>query len=41
VTPHIASMIDAETGAAVIAANIRAFQATGTSEAVADAERGY
>jgi len=41
VTPHIASMIDAETGASVIAANIRAFEATGTCEAVADAERGY
>jgi glyoxylate/hydroxypyruvate reductase A len=41
VTPHIASMIDAETGASVIAANIRAFETTGTSEAVADAERGY
>lgn len=41
VTPHIASMIDAETGASVIAANIRAFEATGTCEAVADAGRGY
>lgn len=41
VTPHIASMIDAETGASVIAANIRSFEATGTSEAVADAARGY
>lgn len=41
VTPHIASMIDAQTGASVIAANIRAFAATGTCEAVADVERGY
>lgn len=41
VTPHIASMIDAETGASVIATNIRAFAATGTSEAIADANRGY
>ena len=41
VTPHIASMIDAETGAGVIAANIRAFAATGRSEAMADATRGY
>ncbi|MBP9048133.1 MAG: glyoxylate/hydroxypyruvate reductase A [Tabrizicola sp.] len=41
VTPHIASMIDAETGASVIATNIRAFESTGTCEAVADAERGY
>lgn len=41
VTPHIASMIDAETGASVIAANIRAFEATGTSEAIADPTRGY
>ena len=41
VTPHVASMIDAETGASVIAANIRAFEATGTCEAVADPVKGY
>ncbi|MCC0064979.1 MAG: glyoxylate/hydroxypyruvate reductase A [Defluviimonas sp.] len=41
ITPHIASMIDAETGASVIAANIRAFEATGTCEAMADPARGY
>lgn len=41
VTPHVASYIDPATGAAVVAANIRSFQATGTCEAVADAERGY
>ena len=41
VTPHVASMIDAETGASVIAANIRSFEATGTCEAIADPVRGY
>jgi glyoxylate/hydroxypyruvate reductase A len=41
VTPHIASYIDAGTGAGVIARNIRQFQATGTCEAIADAGRGY
>lgn len=41
VTPHIASMIDAETGAEVIASNIRAFEESGTSDAVADPVRGY
>lgn len=41
VTPHIASMIDAETGASVIAENIRSFEATGTSEAIADPVKGY
>ncbi|MEZ5796471.1 MAG: glyoxylate/hydroxypyruvate reductase A [Paracoccaceae bacterium] len=41
VTPHVASMIDAETGASVIAANIRSFHATGTSPAIADPRRGY
>ena len=41
ITPHIASMIDAETGASVIASNIRSFETTGTSEAIADIARGY
>jgi glyoxylate/hydroxypyruvate reductase A len=41
VTPHIASYIDAETGASVIAGNIRQFERTGTCDAIADPERGY
>ncbi|MBU0583491.1 MAG: glyoxylate/hydroxypyruvate reductase A [Alphaproteobacteria bacterium] len=41
ITPHIASMIDAETGASVIAENIRCFERTGASDAVADPKRGY
>lgn len=41
VTPHIASMIDAETGAAVIADNIRSFEKTGISPAIANPARGY
>ncbi|MCB6179091.1 glyoxylate/hydroxypyruvate reductase A [Rhodobacter sp. Har01] len=41
ITPHVASYIDPQTGAAVIAGNIRQFHATGTSQAVADPERGY
>lgn len=41
ITPHIASMIDARTGAGVIAANLRAFRATGQSTELADAARGY
>jgi len=41
VTPHVASMIDFETGAAVIAGNIKAFHATGTCDAIADPVRGY
>ena len=41
ITPHIASMIDEETGAAVIAENIRHFDAHGSSDAKVDAARGY
>lgn len=41
VTPHVASYIDADTGAAVIAANIRQFETTGSCDAMADAGRGY
>lgn len=41
VTPHVASYIDAETGASVIAGNIRQFERTGTCAAIADPERGY
>lgn len=41
VTPHIASLIDAATGAGVIAENIRSFETTGSSAAIADAARGY
>ncbi len=41
VTPHIASMIDAATGASVIAKNIRTFEATGTCETIADPMKGY
>jgi glyoxylate/hydroxypyruvate reductase A len=41
VTPHIASYIDAATGAAVVAANILAFERDGSAPDVADAGRGY
>lgn len=41
VTPHVASLIDAATGASVIAGNIRQFERDGTSDGVADALRGY
>lgn len=41
VTPHIASRIDAETGASLIAENLKTFEATGTCPDVADAARGY
>ncbi|WP_118134676.1 glyoxylate/hydroxypyruvate reductase A [Oceanicella sp. SM1341] len=41
VTPHIASMIDPETGGRIVAANIRAFERDGTVPDLADAARGY
>ncbi len=41
VTPHLASYIDPATGAATVAANIRAFEETGTAPDLADAARGY
>ncbi|MFT4151557.1 MAG: glyoxylate/hydroxypyruvate reductase A [Paracoccaceae bacterium] len=41
VTPHIASYIDAATGAGVVAANILAFEREGAAPDVADAARGY
>ncbi|QDL94573.1 glyoxylate/hydroxypyruvate reductase A (plasmid) [Paroceanicella profunda] len=41
VTPHIASMIDPETGGRIVAANIRAFERDGTVADLADAARGY
>jgi glyoxylate/hydroxypyruvate reductase A len=41
VTPHIASRIDAATGAHLIAENLKLFEATGTCPDVADAARGY
>lgn len=41
VTPHIASQIDAATGARLIADNLRAFDATGTCGDIANAARGY
>lgn len=41
VTPHVASYIDPQTGASVIAGNIRQFHATGRTDAIADPERGY
>ena len=41
VTPHIASRIDAETGARLIAENLKIFDATGTCPDVTDAARGY
>ena len=41
VTPHVASLIDAETGAPIIAANIRAFERDGRVPDMADATRGY
>jgi len=40
-TPHIASRIDAETGASLIAENLKIFQKTGTCPDVVDAVRGY
>ena len=40
-TPHVASLIDAETGAPIIAANIRAFESDGRVPDMADATRGY
>lgn len=41
VTPHVASQIDAGTGARLIADNLRAFDQTGTCEDLADSMRGY
>lgn len=41
VTPHIASRIDAATGAYLIAKNLKVFEATGMCPDVADAVRGY
>lgn len=41
VTPHVASYIDAATGAMIVASNIRAFEADGTAPDVADVKRGY
>lgn len=41
VTPHIASMIDAPTGAKIISRNIRLFAETGTLADISDSERGY
>ncbi len=41
VTPHVASLIDAETGGRLIAANLRAFEMTGTCADLTDATRGY
>lgn len=41
VTPHVASLIDAETGGRLIAANLRAFEESGTCADLADAARGY
>lgn len=41
VTPHIASYIDPETGASVVAQNIRAFDRDGVAAQAADAQRGY
>lgn len=41
VTPHIASYIDAATGAQVVAGNILAFERDGTVPDIADAGRGY
>ena len=41
VTPHVASLIDPATGAAIVAANLAGFDARGTVEDLADAERGY
>jgi len=41
VTPHVASYIDAATGASVVANSIRAFERDGTAPDVADANRGY
>ena len=41
ITPHIASQIDAETGARLIAQNLHLFHDSGTCADIADAERGY
>ena len=41
VTPHVASQIDPDTGARLIAANIETFDATGTCDDLADTARGY
>ncbi len=41
VTPHVASQIDAKTGGAIIAANLKDFAETGSCADVADAARGY
>ena len=41
VTPHIASYIDPETGASVVARNIRTFEAEGTAPDIAETARGY
>ncbi|MGR3376934.1 2-hydroxyacid dehydrogenase [Salipiger abyssi] len=41
VTPHVASQIDAGTGGRLIAANLKAFEETGTCGDLADAARGY
>ncbi|PZX17158.1 glyoxylate/hydroxypyruvate reductase A [Palleronia aestuarii] len=41
VTPHVASRIDAGTGARIIAENLKSFETTGTCADLADASRGY
>ena len=41
VTPHVASQIDAGTGARLVAANLQAFERTGTCDDLADRARGY
>ena len=41
VTPHVASLIDAATGAGVVADNILRYEAEGTLPDMADGTRGY
>ncbi|SIT14268.1 2-hydroxyacid dehydrogenase [Paracoccus saliphilus] len=41
ITPHVASQIDAVTGGRLIAANLKAFDETGTCADLADTTRGY
>ena len=41
VTPHVASLIDPESGSRIVAANIRQFEAHGEVADLADAARGY
>ncbi len=41
ITPHVASQIDAATGARLIAGNLRDFDAKGTCDDLADMDRGY